>query len=161
MPLSRQQEPHASACPGTAASVPTPRSAAPTTCSATGFGPGFNGRLTVAAEVPPGSGAQRAADATAAELEGFKDVAAVSPARLNPAKDLALISVTPSSGPSAAATEDLVNGIRARAGAIEARTGATVWVTGRDRDRHRHVADDVRRPDPRTSASWSASRCSC
>ena len=95
-----------------------------------GFGPGFNGRLTIAAEVPPGNGAQRAADATAAELEGFNDVAAVSPGRLNPAKDLAIISVTPSSGPSAAATEDLVNGIRDRAGAIEERTGATVSVTG-------------------------------
>ena len=85
-----------------------------------GFGPGFNGPLTIAAEVPPGGGAQRAADATAAELERFDGVAAVSPAQLNPAGDLALIQVTPDSAPSAAATEDLVNGIRDQAGQIEA-----------------------------------------
>jgi RND superfamily putative drug exporter len=95
-----------------------------------GFGPGFNGPLTIVAEVPPGGSAQQAADATAAELKGFEDVAAVSPAQLNPAGDLALISVTPSSGPSTTATEELVNGIRDQAGAIEERTGAAVMVTG-------------------------------
>ena len=43
-----------------------------------GFGPGFNGPLTIVAEVPPGDRAQRAFDATTAELEGFDGVAAVS-----------------------------------------------------------------------------------
>ena len=95
-----------------------------------GFGPGFNGPLTIVAEVPPGDRAQRAADATAAELERFDGVAAVSPAQLNPARDLALIRVTPDSAPSAAATEDLVDDIRDQAGRIEAGTGATVSVTG-------------------------------
>ena len=95
-----------------------------------GFGPGFNGPLTIVAQVPPGRGAQRAADATSAELQRLDGVAAVSPAQLNPAGDLALIEVTPDSGPSTAATEDLVDDIRHRAGQIKIGTGATVSITG-------------------------------
>ena len=95
-----------------------------------GFGPGFNGPLTIAAELLPGDDAQQAADATAAQLGRFDGVTAVSPAQLNPARDLALIRVIPNSGPSTAATEDLVNSIREQAGDIETGTGAAVSVTG-------------------------------
>ena len=73
---------------------------------AEGFGPGANGPLLVVADMSPGDGAvlQR----LQAELGNTAGVAAVSPPRLNPAGDTALITVVPTTGPQEAATEDLV-----------------------------------------------------
>ena len=113
-----------------------------------GFGPGFNGPLTIAAEVPPGGGAQRAADATAAELERFDGVAAVSPAQLNPAGDLALIQVTPDSGPSTTATEEPRQPHPRSGRPDRGRHRRHRLDHRRDRDRHRHRTDDVRRARP-------------
>ncbi len=82
-----------------------------------GFGVGFNGQLTVVAR----GGDPEAAAKTLATLP---DVAAVSPVQAIPGKDLALISVTPSSGPSSEATENLVTTIR------DTRFTGEVLVTG-------------------------------
>jgi RND superfamily putative drug exporter len=95
-----------------------------------GFGVGVNGQLLIAARIENGRDAQTAADATREALATLPDVSAVSPAEVIPGKQLALISVTPSSGPSSAATEDLVKAIREQAAALEASTGARVLVTG-------------------------------
>jgi putative drug exporter of the RND superfamily len=79
-----------------------------------GFGVGANGRLTVVAELP----AKRrgaSALAVAADLAKIDDVAAVDPPIFDPAKSLAVIEVTPRSGPESTATEDLVQAIRERA----------------------------------------------
>jgi RND superfamily putative drug exporter len=95
-----------------------------------GFGVGFNGQLTIVAQTKSGRDAQTAADATAKRLAALPDVAAVSPAQVIPGRNLALISVTPSSGPSSTATENLVTAIRDRAGELESSTGARVLVTG-------------------------------
>jgi RND superfamily putative drug exporter len=95
-----------------------------------GFGPGFNGPLTVVADLQGVKDPQATATATAKDLGGLDDVATVAPAVLNPQKDLAIIQVTPASGPSATATEALVRDIRSQAGAIERDSGATVAVTG-------------------------------
>jgi putative drug exporter of the RND superfamily len=75
-----------------------------------GFGAGANGPLLVVAELSPGDGAilQRL-EATLASTAG---VASVSPPRLDPAGDTALITVVPSTGPQDAATEDLVQTLR-------------------------------------------------
>ncbi|WP_210495333.1 MMPL family transporter [Patulibacter sp. SYSU D01012] len=94
-----------------------------------GFGPGFNGPLIVAADVPQDR-AQQAAKAMATRLGGMEDVAAVTPARLNREKDFAIVQLTPTSSPSSQATEDLVTGIRDDAGAIERQTGARIYVAG-------------------------------
>lgn len=96
----------------------------------TGFGPGFNGPLTVVADLQGVRDPQAVASATAKDLGGLDDVATAAPPVLNPQEDLAIIQVTPSSGPSATATEDLVRDIRGRAGAIEREGGAKVAVTG-------------------------------
>jgi RND superfamily putative drug exporter len=95
-----------------------------------GFGVGVNGQLTVVAQIHSGHDPQTAADATAKTLSALPDVAAVSPAQVIPGKNLALISVTPSSGPSSTATEHLVTAIRDQAHTIDSRTGARVLVTG-------------------------------
>ncbi|NGN68640.1 MMPL family transporter [Streptomyces sp. A7024] len=75
---------------------------------ADGFGPGFNGPLTVLAEVP--SPADRAAlDRLVTRLEETPGVAAVHP---GPPADPATVQVVPTTSPQAEATDDLVDRIR-------------------------------------------------
>jgi RND superfamily putative drug exporter len=78
-----------------------------------GFGPGFNGPLIVAAELP-GTPAEDAAalDAITAELRTTKDVAAVAPPLVNEAGDAAAISVIPAASPQDQRTEHLVHTVR-------------------------------------------------
>jgi RND superfamily putative drug exporter len=97
---------------------------------ATGFGPGFNGPLTVVADLAGVADPQQAADTTAARLSKLENVTTVAPPFLDEHKDLAIITVIPGSGPSAAATADLVTTIRDDAAAIQDQTGARVAVTG-------------------------------
>jgi len=96
---------------------------------AEGFGPGTNGPLLVVADMSRGDGAvlQR----LQAELGNTAGVAAVSPPRVNPAGDTALITVVPSTGPQEAATEDLVQKLRDDViPAATKGTGAEVHVGG-------------------------------
>jgi putative drug exporter of the RND superfamily len=102
--------------------LPTDGSSAPDTTQrkaydllASGFGPGFNGPLTVVTEAA-------SSPAVAQTLRGLDDVAMVAPAVTNPAGDTAIITVIPSSAPDASATEDLVHAIR--------RVDGTLGVTG-------------------------------
>ncbi|GAA0903821.1 MMPL family transporter [Virgisporangium aurantiacum] len=74
-----------------------------------GFGPGFNGPLTVVVSAPD---AQAAAAEAAETIKALPDVAAVAPPVLNPAGDTALLAVTPASAPNSVGTEDLVAAIR-------------------------------------------------
>src|SRR6266511_1406115 len=96
---------------------------------AEGFGPGANGPLLVVADMSRGDGAvlQR----LQAELGNTAGVAAVSPPRLNPAGDTALITVVPATGTQEAATEDLVRTLRDDViPAATEGTGAEVHVGG-------------------------------
>jgi len=96
---------------------------------AEGFGPGSNGPLLVVADMSPGDGAVLAR--LQAELGHTAGVAAVSPPRLNPAGDTALITVVPTTGPQDAATEDLVTTLRKEViPAVTKGTGAQVHVGG-------------------------------
>jgi putative drug exporter of the RND superfamily len=76
-----------------------------------GFGPGANGPLLLAAELPQPTDVQ-ALDGVAQELRTDPDVAFVSPPQVNEAGDAALLSVVPASSPQSQATEDLVNHLR-------------------------------------------------
>jgi RND superfamily putative drug exporter len=93
---------------------------------AQGFGPGFNGPLLVAAKLPASTGAT-ASGATASgaaatggpglerlrtAIAAAPNVAAVAPAKLNPAGDVATLSVYPRSSPQAYATTQLVERLR-------------------------------------------------
>ena len=89
---------------------------------AEGFGPGANGPLLVVAEVSPAD-RDAALPRLQAALGNTAGVAAVSPPRLNPAGNTALITVVPTSGPQEAATEDLVKTLRDDV--IPAATGGT------------------------------------
>jgi RND superfamily putative drug exporter len=77
----------------------------------TGFGPGANGPLLLAAELPA-SGSSGALAALRANVARTPGVAAVSPAQLNPAGDTAVISVIPTTGPQSSSTADLVRHLR-------------------------------------------------
>jgi RND superfamily putative drug exporter len=81
---------------------------------AAGFGPGFNGPLVIAADVPAGSGAagRDAVQALDARLAGVPGVASVDPAIFNPAGNAAVIIVYPTTSPQAAQTASLVRHLR-------------------------------------------------
>jgi len=97
-----------------------------------GFGPGFNGPLTVVVDAPNLS-AQDQKDLANKVVEGLKEfpgVAAVSPATQNEAGDLTVVSVTPTTGPSSDQTKDLVTALRDKADEIRDQTGIQAFVTG-------------------------------
>jgi putative drug exporter of the RND superfamily len=123
---------------------------------AEGFGQGFSGPLQVVVQLPRGttnpvheaaehgvlptlpghnSGAATGGAALLQQLRGAiaaaPDVAAVAPARLNPAGTVATISVYPRSSPQAYATTQLAQRLRAQTiPPLAARTGARIYVGG-------------------------------
>jgi putative drug exporter of the RND superfamily len=76
-----------------------------------GFGPGANGPVVVAADLPSPSD-KATMDKLANQIRADQDVAFVSPVRTNQAGDAALITVIPKSSPQDKATSDLVNRLR-------------------------------------------------
>ncbi len=78
-----------------------------------GFGPGFNGPLLLAVDLPAGAGEAALASLVQA-IGATPDVAAVTPPRLNAAGDAAIITVFPKSAPQDAATSALTHVLRDR-----------------------------------------------
>jgi putative drug exporter of the RND superfamily len=76
-----------------------------------GFGPGANGPLVIAAELPD-PGAKQDVNALAATLRKEEGVAFVSAPRINDAGDAAVITVVPTTSPQASETTDLVEHLR-------------------------------------------------
>ena len=147
--------------------LPDDGSAAPKTTQrqaydllSTGFGPGFNGPLTVVADLRGVSEPQQAAEATAARLRTLGNVVAVAPPVLDAGKDLAIITVVPGSGPSASATQHLVTAIRHDAPAIQQQTGAQLSVTGQTA-LNIDISERMSSAWPPTWPSSSGWRCCC
>ena len=109
---------------------------------AEGFGKGFNGPLQVVVQVPnPSNEVAKGALPSAARaapveklrraLAGVADVAAVAPAKFNPAGNVATISVYPTSSPQDYATTQLVERLRSQViPPVAASTGMHVYVGG-------------------------------
>jgi RND superfamily putative drug exporter len=97
---------------------------------AEGFGPGFNGPLTVVVDAKGDDDAKGAVSTIAKEMGATKGVVSVSPARFNETGDTAVFSVVPSTAPTDEKTKDLVTTIRGERPGIESETGATFEVTG-------------------------------
>jgi putative drug exporter of the RND superfamily len=114
---------------------------------AEGFGQGFNGPLLVVAKVPASPKHEAAENGVLstevvhnekssieqlrASIAATPGVVAVAPAKLNPAGDVATITVYPHSSPQAYATTQLVERLRDRVDPpLEAHTGLTVYVGG-------------------------------
>ncbi|MFD0401494.1 MMPL family transporter [Kitasatospora sp. NPDC127121] len=95
-----------------------------------GFGPGFNGPLTVMVDVKGTPDPKAAASEVAKTVSGLPGVVSVTPPMFNKAGDTALLNAVPSTGPSAAETKDLVQAIRGHAAGLKTTTGATVLVSG-------------------------------
>jgi RND superfamily putative drug exporter len=113
---------------------------------AEGFGQGFNGPLLVVAKVP--NPQREAAENGVLQTEVVRNekspverlraaiaatpgVVSVAPAKLNPARNVATITVYPRSSPQAYATSQLVTHLREHViPPVEASTGMTVYVGG-------------------------------
>jgi RND superfamily putative drug exporter len=76
-----------------------------------GFGPGTNGPLVIAAELPTPN-AKPAVDRLAARLRKEPGVVYVAGPQINPQGNAALLTVIPSGSPQDAQTQDLVNHLR-------------------------------------------------
>jgi RND superfamily putative drug exporter len=107
---------------------------------AQGFGPGFNGPLLVAAQLPTGAGSA-AGGTTASGGPGIQrlrtaiaaapNVASVAPAKINPAGNVATLTVYPRSSPQAYATTQLVEYLRKKVvPAVAPQNRLTVYVGG-------------------------------
>jgi RND superfamily putative drug exporter len=97
---------------------------------AKGFGPGFNGPLTIVVDAAASKDPKAAAKKVGSTLATLKHVVDVSPATFNAAGNTAVIRVIPASGPTAAGTATLVTAIRHHQGEILSETGARMLVTG-------------------------------
>ncbi|WP_280430835.1 MMPL family transporter, partial [Nocardia brasiliensis] len=97
---------------------------------AAGFGPGFNGPLTVAIDVAGVADPKAAVEQATKTLTATKGVVSVTPASFNQAGDAAVLTVVPATGPSTTETKDLVHAVRDAAGELRTATGATMLVTG-------------------------------
>ncbi len=76
-----------------------------------GFGPGANGPVVIAAELPD-PGARTAIDGLAAELREDSGVAYVPPPRFNSEDTAAIVTVIPTTSPQDEATTELVDRLR-------------------------------------------------
>ncbi|MFD8541871.1 MMPL family transporter [Streptomyces rubrogriseus] len=97
---------------------------------AEGFGPGFNGPLTVVVDAKDADDPKAAAETVSERIGGTEGVVSVSPAQFNEPGDTAVFSVVPTTAPTGQETKDLVNTIRGDRPGIESEAGATFEVTG-------------------------------
>ncbi|SOB79064.1 MMPL family transporter [Streptomyces sp. 1331.2] len=95
-----------------------------------GFGPGFNGPLTVLVDAKGVADPKAAADAVSRQVSALPGVVTVTPPMFNKTGDTALLSAIPATGPSEAETKDIVHAIRGDAAGLKSATGATVLVSG-------------------------------
>ncbi|MFI8946950.1 MMPL family transporter [Streptomyces sp. NPDC053750] len=95
---------------------------------AEGFGPGYNGPLTVVVRADGDGSAEQAARRVTGQIDGRQDVAAVGQPRLSASGDTAVLSVVPAASPSSTQTADLVHALREPALAED--SDAQVLVTG-------------------------------
>jgi RND superfamily putative drug exporter len=102
---------------------------------ARGFGPGFNGPLLLAVELPPGDrqapDRRMLLDRLARAAAADPDVAAVTPPALSPSDEAAVLTVLPSSSPQDQATTDLVRRLRHQViPTARGDSGAQIYVGG-------------------------------
>ncbi|MDN3027429.1 MMPL family transporter [Streptomyces sp. S.PB5] len=95
-----------------------------------GFGPGFNGPLTVVVDTSRSGDTRATADLVVKTVRGVDGVASVGDPVLSRTKDAAVFTAVPQSAPNSGETKDLVQEIRGAVLGVEADTGAGILVTG-------------------------------
>lgn len=97
---------------------------------ADGFGPGFNGPLTVVVDADGEGPVDAEMSRVADSLGGLDDVVLAEPAAVDDAGETGIVAVVPQTGPGAQETKNLVGDIRAMFDGDDAGSGAEVFVTG-------------------------------
>lgn len=97
---------------------------------AQGFGPGFNGPLTIVVDAKGAADPKAAVQTIEEKIGDTPGVVSVSAARFNPAGDTAVFSAVPADAPTSEKTKDLVQTIRDDRPVTESSTGAEFEVTG-------------------------------
>ncbi|MFF4508023.1 MMPL family transporter [Streptomyces sp. NPDC001401] len=97
---------------------------------ADGFGPGFNGPLTIVVDAKGAGDAKAAVSTISARVAGTKGIVSVSQAHFNKAQDTAVFTATPTTSPTDEKTKTLVKTIRAERPGIESAADASFEVTG-------------------------------
>ena len=98
---------------------------------AQGFGPGFNGPLTIVVDAKKADDAKSAVATVSKEIAATDGVVSVSPARFNSAGDTAVFSATPATSPTDEKSKQLIQTIRDERSGIESKaSGASFEVTG-------------------------------
>ncbi|MGP3940694.1 MMPL family transporter [Streptomyces sp. 6N106] len=95
-----------------------------------GFGPGFNGPLTVVVDASKSADTRAATNQVVKTLRGVDGVASVGDPALSRTKDTAVLTAVPKTAPNSGETKDLVHAIRGAVSGVEADTGAGILVTG-------------------------------
>ncbi|WP_221351985.1 MMPL family transporter [Streptomyces beigongshangae] len=97
---------------------------------AEGFGPGFNGPLTVVVDTSRSGDTRVTTDLVVKTVRAVDGVASVGEPVLGRSGDTAVLTAVPRTAPNSAGTKDLVHAIRGAVSGVEAGTGAGVLVTG-------------------------------
>ncbi|MGW1988987.1 MMPL family transporter [Embleya sp. NPDC001921] len=97
---------------------------------AEGFGPGFNGPLTIVVDARGAADPRAAVRAVSDRIGDTEGIVSVSQARFNQAGDTAVFRATPSTSPTDEKTKDLVETIRRNRAAVQKQASATFEVTG-------------------------------
>ncbi|MDQ1035108.1 RND superfamily putative drug exporter [Streptomyces sp. V3I8] len=95
-----------------------------------GFGPGFNGPLTVVVDTSRSKDTRATADLVVKTVREVDGVASVGDPVLSRAEDTAVLTAVPRTAPNSGETKDLVHAIRDALSDVEADTGAGIAVTG-------------------------------
>ncbi|MEU0212571.1 MMPL family transporter [Streptomyces canus] len=95
-----------------------------------GFGPGFNGPLTVVVDMSASEDTRATTDLVVKTVGGVDGVASVGDPVLSRSKNTAVLTAVPRTAPNSGETKDLVHAIRGAVPGVEADTGAAVLVTG-------------------------------
>ncbi|MFF4256944.1 MMPL family transporter [Streptomyces sp. NPDC001663] len=97
---------------------------------AEGFGPGFNGPLTIVVDAKGADDAKAAVSTISERIADTKGVVSVATPHFNDAGDTAVFTATPSTSPTDEKTKTLVKTIRGERTAIASTSGASFEVTG-------------------------------
>ncbi|WP_067436680.1 MMPL family transporter [Nocardioides jensenii] len=95
-----------------------------------GFGPGFNGPLTIVVDTADSADPVAATGRVVETLRGMDGVASVDDPVLNESQDTAVLTAVPDSAPSSSETKELVQTIRDEVTSIESDSDADIFVTG-------------------------------
>ncbi|MBA4025527.1 MAG: hypothetical protein C0482_24490 [Gordonia sp.] len=95
-----------------------------------GFGPGFNGPLTVVVDMSKSKDSQATTAQVVETLRAVDGIASIGDPVISDNHDTAVLTAIPQTAPTSSETKDLVQSIRNNVSGLETATGAVILVTG-------------------------------